>query len=458
MWFTATLSQPRNFLAATSSNNQLFFGGGQNDTYNTNAVDIFIIPSSMIPCSSSLSPQSPGLSTSSFPFSSSTQIPSTASPFISPATNSVVTSTSSSAAPHNASSTASTGVIVGILVAIVALLIGIGLILFFILFVKRRRQKNKQNQNSASSVSQTNIKTVNSTESDPNYVTLNRLSPQQQFQTETMAESSFFESTQVKLQYSQISFSELVVGNEIGEGSYGKVCLGKWNNAVVALKFCRKRGKEEEFMREVRLMIKLPPHPNVVQMFGISLDGPQPIIILEYCAEGSLDKILFDSNVKLDDEYKMRLVREIAAGMYHLHKHNIVHRDLAARNILLTSGGAPKISDFGMSRILEKTEEGKSLSNIGPIRWMAPESISQQTYSKKSDVWTFGIVVWEIVCQREPHTNVNPVEVGILIRDRYLTPTIPNNCPQKLRQVMELCWQKQPDQRPGFETICAMLQ
>jgi serine/threonine protein kinase len=89
---------------------------------------------------------------------------------------------------------------------------------------------------------------------------------------------------------------------------------------------------------------------------------------------------------------------------------------------------------------------------------MAPESISQQTYSKKSDVWTFGIVVWEIVCQREPHTNVNPVEVGILIRDRYLTPTIPNNCPQKLRQVMELCWQKQPDQRPGFETICAMLQ
>jgi serine/threonine protein kinase len=88
----------------------------------------------------------------------------------------------------------------------------------------------------------------------------------------------------------------------------------------------------------------LPPHPNVVHVFGISVDGPQPVIILEYCGGGSLDKVLFDSRQKLSEEQKLRFVRGIAAGMLHLHKHNIVHRDLAARNILLTTSGDPKIS------------------------------------------------------------------------------------------------------------------
>jgi serine/threonine protein kinase len=164
-----------------------------------------------------------------------------------------------------------------------------------------------------------------------------------------------------------------------------------WNNGVVAIKFCRNKGKIEDFMIECKIMTELPPHPNVVQVFGVSLDGPQPAIIMEYCAGGSLDKILFDSKVKLNEEYKIQLVRKIAGGMCHLHKHNIVHRDLAARNILLTSEGDPKISDFGMSRFLQETE-GQTASNFGPIRWMAPESIGQHKYSKQSDVWMFGIV------------------------------------------------------------------
>jgi serine/threonine protein kinase len=139
-------------------------------------------------------------------------------------------------------------------------------------------------------------------------------------------------------------------------------------------------------------MVELPPHPNIVHMYGVSIDGPELVLILEYCDGGSLDKALFSRGRRIADEHKIRVVRGIAAGVYHLHKHNIVHRDLAARNILLTSRGDPKISDFGMSRILEKEEHGKTKSNIGPVFWMAPESIEKQVYSKKSDVWTFGIV------------------------------------------------------------------
>jgi len=89
---------------------------------------------------------------------------------------------------------------------------------------------------------------------------------------------------------------------------------------------------------------QLPLHPNVVQVFGVSLDGPQPVIVLEYCNGGSLDKLLCDSKVKLNEEYKIQLVRGIAAGLFHLYKHNIVHRDLAARNILLANSNEPKIS------------------------------------------------------------------------------------------------------------------
>jgi serine/threonine protein kinase len=89
---------------------------------------------------------------------------------------------------------------------------------------------------------------------------------------------------------------------------------------------------------------------------------------------------------------------------------------------------------------------------------MAPESLATRKYSKKSDVWAFGIVVYEIVAQHEPHKDKDIIDVAVRIRDEGLTPEIPNHCPEKLRQVMEMCWTKQPEQRPSFEIICAVLQ
>lgn len=137
----------------------------------------------------------------------------------------------------------------------------------------------------------------------------------------------------------------------------------------------------------------LPPHPNVVQTFGISVDGPLPYIVLEFCGGGSLDTKLFDDGVSFSLEEKVRLIKGIARGLLHLHNHNIVHRDLAARNILLTVNNEPKISDFGMSRLLkEESQKGQTKNNFGPIRWMAPESIRDLSYSTKSDVWSFGII------------------------------------------------------------------
>jgi len=238
------------------------------------------------------------------------------------------------------------------------------------------------------------------------------------------------------------------------------VFFGKWNGAPVAMKICRNKGNLNTFLSEIKIMLKLPPHPNVVRMFGVSLDGAQPVIVMEYCAGGSLDKLLFDlpDGQTITNKRKMELIQGIARGMLHLHKHNIIHRDLAARNILLDGNEEPKISDFGMSRILEQSGEGKTKSEIGPVYWMAPESIATRNYSKKSYVWSFGIVVYEIVAQHEPHREVvNVLEIATAIRDYGLTPKIPDDCSPLLRQLMEMCWQRDPERRPTMETIFAML-
>ena len=163
--------------------------------------------------------------------------------------------------------------------------------------------------------------------------------------------------------------------------------------------------------------------------------------------------------MKYTPETQIKLINGIARGMLHLHSNNVIHRDLAARNILL-SNRDPKISDFGMSRtVIDEFTEGKTKQNIGPLRWMSPESIKSSIYSTKSDVWMFGIVIYEIITRKEPHDEKNDImEVAILIRDKGLTPTIPNDCNEILKEIMNQCWNIDPEKRPDFETICNMLE
>jgi predicted Ser/Thr protein kinase len=433
-WFTLSLSQPRSVLAATTATNKIFFGGGANSINSTsNVVDIFDIP-----------PPPP--------------LPPSSPPIPLPVSSPIV-SVSPVASPSNTSTAGgglTTGAIVGIVVAVGVVLIAVGVLLFFLLFLRKEKAKTKV---MLSPVNESgNVRKSDALDADASYTPLE--APPQRNIPNLSAGGLYFptsDQSQNLMKRSQISFNEIQVEKELGEGSYGKVYLGKWNGAPVALKFCKKKGIMEEFLKEVKLMMELPPHPNVVHVFGVSLDGPQPIIIMEYCAGGSLDKLLFDIKVRLSDEQKIKFVEGIAAGMLHLHRHNVVHRDLAARNISLTATGDPKITDFGMSRVLQGINEGKTYSDLGPVRWMAPESLAHHTYSKKSDVWTFGIVVWEIVAQSEPHVEIDPLEVAVMIRDRYMTPPIPANCPQQLRELMEMCWKSDPDQRPTFETICEIL-
>jgi hypothetical protein len=255
-----------------------------------------------------------------------------------------------------------------------------------------------------------------------------------------------------------IDYNLITIKEQIGAGSYGKVHIGKYRSTTVAIKVGNNLISPEEFASEADFQLKIPPHPNIVQLLGISSNGPQQLVILEYCNGGSLDKLLFDSDSTISPKQQIFLASGIATGLVHLHGNNIVHRDLAARNILLHNG-EPKISDFGMSRKLkEEAQVGKTATNIGPLRWMAPESLGNQTYSKKSDVWTFGIVLYEIISRKEPHITEDILQIGAKIRDEGITPKIPADCPPLLKQLMEMCWKINPKDRPDMEVICELFQ
>jgi predicted Ser/Thr protein kinase len=256
----------------------------------------------------------------------------------------------------------------------------------------------------------------------------------------------------------KIPYKSLVFKKEIGAGSYGKVYVGEWKGTPVAIKVSSSVSDMDGFFDEARITVGLQQHPNVVQTFGVSLDGQLPCIVLEFCEGGSLDNRLFDSDVTMTQQQKIALIKGIARGLYHLHTNNIVHRDLAARNVLLNKSGTPKISDFGMSRVLKsEAEKGKTRTNYGPIRWMAPESLRELQYSTKSDVWSFGIVLYEIVSRNEPHIDVDPLEVAVKIKNESYHPSIPQGVNSVLSEIMLSCWQADPNNRPSMEQICTKL-
>jgi predicted Ser/Thr protein kinase len=182
-------------------------------------------------------------------------------------------------------------------------------------------------------------------------------------------------------------FSDIQFGDQLGQGANGQVFKGRWKNTEVALKVSMTQANSS-VISELSLMINLRSHPNIVQLLGFS-EHPETdsvILILEFCNGGSLDNALFNENstTVIPLEKKISWIKEIASGINHLHSNNIVHRDIAARNILLHNDEA-KVTDFGMSRLIdEQQQRGTTKSELGPIRWMAPEALKEKQYSAKS--------------------------------------------------------------------------
>jgi len=252
----------------------------------------------------------------------------------------------------------------------------------------------------------------------------------------------------------------IVIHERLGGGNFGDVFRGTWEGtAQVALKGMKEEKNFTQFVREASLLQKLN-HPNIVKFFGLYINNNQAYIVMEYFVRGSLDRVLQTMD-DINNDDLLGMAAQAASGMQYLESQGIVHRDIALRNLLITGGDIEKytvkVTDFGLSRHIEKGYYKTSDFNI-PFRWCAIESLEYGIFTSKSDVWGFGIMLWEIFSfGKAPYIGMtNQEAIDAIISGYRMEP--PRGCPEKIGELMRICWNKDPNKRPNFKQIFDRIQ
>jgi len=266
----------------------------------------------------------------------------------------------------------------------------------------------------------------------------------------------------------EIDASYITIEAIIGGGEFGDVCRGKLKlppdgrtEIDVAIKTLKPGSADKarnDFLTEASIMGQFE-HPNVIFLQGVVTKSNPVMIITEYMENGSLDTFLRANDGKFQVLQLVGMLRGIASGMQYLSEMNYVHRDLAARNVLVNAQLVCKIADFGLSREIESTTEGAYTTRGGkiPVRWTAPEAIAFRKFTSASDVWSFGIVCWEVMSYGErPYWNWSNQDVIKSIEKGYRLPA-PMDCPEAIYQLMLDSWQKERTHRPSFASIVKTL-
>uniref|UniRef100_A0A8C7X8F0 receptor protein-tyrosine kinase n=1 Tax=Oryzias sinensis TaxID=183150 RepID=A0A8C7X8F0_9TELE len=266
----------------------------------------------------------------------------------------------------------------------------------------------------------------------------------------------------------EIDVSYVKIEEVIGAGEFGEVCRGrlkipgKKENyvAIKTLKGGYTDKQRRDFLSEASIMGQFH-HPNIIHLEGIITASCPVMILTEFMENGALDSFLRMNDSQFTPIQLVGMLRGIASGMKYLAEMSYVHRDLAARNILINSNLVCKVSDFGLSRFLqENSSDPTYTSSLGgkiPIRWTAPEAIAFRKFTSASDVWSYGIVMWEVMSFGErPYWDMSNQDVINAIEQDYRLPP-PPDCPTHLHQLMLDCWQKDRSARPRFSDLVSAL-
>uniref|UniRef100_A0ACD5YP81 Uncharacterized protein n=1 Tax=Avena sativa TaxID=4498 RepID=A0ACD5YP81_AVESA len=260
----------------------------------------------------------------------------------------------------------------------------------------------------------------------------------------------------------EISWEDLQIDERIGLGSYGEVYHADWNGTEVAVKKFLDQDVSgvalEQFKCEVRIMSRLR-HPNVVLFLGYVTHPPNLSILTEYLPRGSLYRLLHRPNSKVDETRRLKMALDVAKGMNYLHSSHptIVHRDLKSPNLLVDKNWVVKVSDFGMSRLKHHTFLS-SKSTAGTPEWMAPEVLRNEPANEMCDVYSFGVILWELATLRVPWSGLNPMQVVGAVGFQNKRLDIPKEVDPQVASIIYSCWDNDPSKRPSFSQLLSPLK
>ncbi|XP_024973886.1 serine/threonine-protein kinase STY17-like isoform X2 [Cynara cardunculus var. scolymus] len=257
----------------------------------------------------------------------------------------------------------------------------------------------------------------------------------------------------------ELDASMLKFENKVASGTFGDLYKGTYCSQEVAIKVLKPERIDsdmlKEFSQEVFIMRKIR-HKNVVQFIGACTEPTKLCIVTEFMARGSIYNFLHKQNGSFKLPLLLKMAIDISKGMSYLHQNNIIHRDLKTANLLMDEHEVVKVADFGVARV--QTQSGVMTAETGTYRWMAPEVIEHKPYDHKADVFSFGIVLWELLTGEVPYSYLTPLQAAVGVVQQGLRPTIPKQTHPKLTELLDSCWQQNPASRPDFTQILDKLK
>ncbi|XP_058087656.1 serine/threonine/tyrosine-protein kinase HT1-like [Magnolia sinica] len=258
--------------------------------------------------------------------------------------------------------------------------------------------------------------------------------------------------------------SQLFIGRKFALGRHSRIYHGIYKQRDVAIKLISQPEEdpvlavflERQFTSEVALLFHLK-HPNIITFVAACKKPPVFCIITEYLAGGSLRQYLHRQEPhSLPLDLVLKLALDIARGMHYLHSQGILHRDLKSENLLLGEDMCVKVADFGISCL--ESQCGSREGITGTYRWMAPEMIKEKHHTRKVDVYSFGIVLWELLTALIPFHDMTPEQAAFAVSQKNARPPLPTACPLAFSHLISQCWSTNPDKRPQFEEIVSVLE
>ncbi|KAL7144327.1 hypothetical protein ABFS83_07G005300 [Erythranthe nasuta] len=260
----------------------------------------------------------------------------------------------------------------------------------------------------------------------------------------------------------EILWEDLTIGEQIGQGSCGTVYHALWYGSDVAVKvFSRQEYSDDvifSFRQEVSLMKRLR-HPNILLFMGAVTSPERLCIVTEFLPRGSLFRLLQRNTAKLEWRRRIHMALDIARGMNYLHHNNppIVHRDLKSSNLLVDKNWTVKVGDFGLSRLKHETylttKTGK-----GTPQWMAPEVLRNEPSDEKADIYSYGVILWELVTQKIPWESLNSMQVIGAVGFMNQRLDMPKDVDPQWASIIESCWHSEPQSRPSFQELMEKLK